>query len=421
MRAVLRQVADGFGTPCFVYFLDQVRERVASVRSAFGNRFQISYAVKSNPNPGILRRMRGIVDSLDVSSAGEIVRAVDAGWEPGAMGFTGPGKRREELEQAVTVGVGEIIVESLDEAELLNSIAGPARRRQRIVVRIAPRSVPRGFGVNMSGKPVQFGIDEEDIDPAVATIKGLAHLDLCGFHIYSGTQSLKAEAISENYEIFIDIFTRVCHTHGVKPHRLIFGSGLGIPYHENDVPLDLASIAAKINPALDALRRDALLSEAAVVLETGRYLVGEAGVYVTRVIRTKHSRGTNIGICDGGMNHHLAAAGYLGSVLPRNYQMFKITDDRDQSTPQAYNLVGPLCTTIDTLGRQVQFNGLDAGDLIAIKCSGAYGPTASPLHFISHPPAKEIIVETIAGKLRAEDNSQFGGNLGGAQRELRRQ
>ncbi len=407
LKEALCKIAGDFGTPCYVYFMDQVRERVESVRSAFGNRFRVSYAVKSNPNPGILRRLRGLVDSLDVSSAGEASHAVGSGWEPIKLGFTGPGKTQDELRTAVDLGVGEVIVESRDEAALLNGIAGQARRRQRIAVRISPRRVPRGFGLNMSGKPSQFGIDEEDIDPAVSAIRSLPHLDLCGFHIYSGTQCLNAAALVENFEIFIDLFKRVCHAHGVQPHRLIFGAGVGIPYYENDTPVDLAAIAEKISSAVDALRTDSLFSAAELVFESGRYLVGEAGVYVTRVIRKKHSRGTDICICDGGMNHHLAAAGHLGSVVQRNYQMFRITGE-DHGAEQAHTLVGPLCTTIDTLGRQVKFSGLEAGDLIGIRCSGAYGLTASPIHFISHAPPKEIIVETVQGRLHVEDASQFG-------------
>ncbi len=200
----------------------------------------------------------------------------------------------------------------------------------------------------------------------------------------------------------------MCQTHGVTPQRLIFGAGIGVPYHENDVPVELDAIAVPTNRALDALKRDARFAQTELVLESGRYLVGEAGIFVTRVTRTKQSRGTTLAICDGGMNHHLAAAGHLGTVVQRNYQMFKVSEE--QGPAAAYNLVGPLCTTIDTLGRQVQLRGLVAGDLIGIKCSGAYGLTASPLHFISHAPPKEILVETVDGHLRFEDCSVFTRN-----------
>jgi diaminopimelate decarboxylase len=407
LRAILGRIARDFGTPCFVYFVDEVRERVEQLRSFFGDRFLISYAVKCNPNLGLLRTLRGVVDMLDVSSVGEVTRALEAGWMAAELGFTGPGKRETELQTSVEAGVGEIIVESVDEADLLNRIAARVGRKQRILVRLGPARVPRGFGLNMSGKPSQFGVDEEEIDAGLDRMQEMAYLDLCGFHIYSGTQCLDAEAISENYEIFIDLFQRVCSSHGIQPQRLIFGSGIGIPYFDNDTAVDLGAAAERINPALDELKSTAAFSATELILETGRFLVGEAGVYITRVIRKKCSRGIEICICDGGMNHHMAAAGHLG-VVPRNYRMLKITGS-DEGPERAYNIVGPLCTTIDTLGRQVKFKGLEAGDVIGIRSSGAYGLTVSPIQFISHPPPREILVETVEGRIVTQEGSEPDG------------
>lgn len=404
-REALAEVARDFGTPCYVYFMDEVRASVERLRSAFGQRFRISYAVKCNPNLLLLRKLRDVVDMLDVSSAGEIDRSSQAGWPASELGFTGPGKSEAELQVSVDNGVGEIILESVDEAEALNRIAARAGRRQRVLVRLGPARVPRGFGLNMSGKPSQFGIDEEEIDAALETIRGLTHVDLCGFHVYSGTQCLDAGAIAENYEIFIDLFQRICASHDLTPQRLVFGSGIGIPYFDNEEAVDLRAVADRINPALDELKRSSRFSAAELVLETGRYVIGEAGVYLTSVIRKKRSRGIEICICDGGMNHHMAAAGHLG-VVPRNYRMCKVGRSAD-GPEQAYNLVGPLCTTIDTIGRKVKLHGLEAGDVIAIRSSGAYGLSISPIHFISHPPPKEIFVETRGGKLHMEDGSEL--------------
>jgi len=409
-------VARDFGTPCYVYFVDDVRERVARLRAAFGNRFRLSYAVKSNPNPALLRRMADLVDMLDVSSGGEIRHALSTKWDAAKLSFTGPGKTAAELRTAVDAGVGEVILESVDEAALLHSLAEAANRTVRVAIRVAPVRVPRGFGLNMSGKPSQFGVDEEELDEAVEAVRRLSHLDLRGFHIYSGTQCLNAEAIAENYEIFIEIFKRVCYAYDLRPKKLIFGSGIGIPYYEKEVAVDVAAVAERVNPALDALRSDRAFAGTELVLETGRYLVGEAGVYLTRVVRTKRSRGVDIGICDGGMNHHLGAAGHLGTVIQRNYRMFKVAGD-DTDVESGYTLVGPLCTTIDTLGRYVKFRGLKAGDVIGIRSSGAYGVTASPIHFIGHAPPKELSVETVRGTVRIEDCTQFNGDRVTAERE----
>ena len=407
MDDVLRAVARDFGTPVYVYFVDQIRARVAAVRAAFGHRFQLSFAVKCNPNHGLLQRLHGVVDLLDVSSGGEVRRALAAGWEAARVSFTGPGKTEAEVRAALDARVGEIVVESVDEAALVQRLAAAGGRRARVLLRIAPARVPRGFGLNMSGKPSQFGIDEEDLDAAVRVVAGLTHVDLAGFHIYSGTQCLNADAIVENYAIFVDLFRRACHTHGLRPHTLVFGAGLGIPYYETDVPLDLSAVASKTNPLLDELKRDPAFAATNLVLETGRYLVGEAGVYLTRVIRTKRSRGVDIAICDGGMHHHLAAAGHLGTLIQRNYRMHKVTCAPALAATASYTLVGPLCTTIDTIGRQVTLPRLAAGDLIALESSGAYGPTVSPVHFISHPLPREVLVETVDGNLLVEDASQF--------------
>ncbi len=402
MKTLLQQISQEHGTPCYVYFLDDVRARVEALADHFGGRFDLSYAVKSNPNRSLLSWMRDHVHGLDISSGGELKQAIDAGWPTQRISFTGPGKRPAEIEEAVRRQVGELIVESLPEAMIANRIAQQQGVTQDILIRVAPKRIPRGFGVNMASKPSQFGIDEEEIGPGLEEILGLEHLKIVGFHIYSGTQCLKADSIAENYEIFIELFQRMCQSHDLKPSKLVFGAGIGIPYYENDEAADLSQVAARINPQLDALKADPKFANATLVLELGRYLVGEAGIYLTSVIAKKHSRGTTICICDGGMNHHLGACGHFGSVIHRNYRMFKVTDSPPDAPTEAFELVGPLCTTIDTLGHGVKMDGLDVGDVIAVHCSGAYGLSASPIHFISHDPPKEIIVETRGGEVVTE-------------------
>ena len=400
---MLRRIADEHGTPCFVYFMDDVYAQIAAVREAFEGLFGVSYAMKCNPHPAILARLQSRVDTLDISSGGELATAVEMGWPTELISFTGPAKRRSELQAAVDHRIGEVILESVNEAIQLNEIAAMAGITQTVCVRIAPQSVPKGFGVKMSGKPCQFGVDEEVLDEALERILSLGNLRLVGLHIYSGTQCLKPQAIAENYENFINIFRRACETHDITPSKLIFGSGIGIPYHEKDERVDLAPIAERINPVLRELKADSRYSNAELLLETGRFLMGEAGIYLTRAVNKKHSRGSDICVFDGGMNHHLGACGHLGMVLHRNYRMLKVSPDEEGAEAQPYDLFGPLCTSIDTLGRGVQFNGLDTGDVIGVHCSGAYGVTASPLNFISHDPPGELIVETSDGKTMITD------------------
>jgi diaminopimelate decarboxylase len=392
MQELLERIAREFGTPCFVYDFRDVVSRIETIRRAFCGRFQISYAMKCNPNPAIVRRLSEKIEWLDISSGGELALAGKNGWDPARMSFTGPAKRDAELALAVDARVGAIVLESTQEAERLDKLSAKARIVQPVLIRIAPSKMPPGFGVHMAGKPSHFGIDEEEIDPAIKQIISLPHLRLCGFHIYAGTQCLREEVIVESYAAFISIFQRVCESHNICPEKLIFGSGLGIPYYEQDKSLNLAAIAQRVNPLLDDLRQQPAYSKTDLILETGRFLIGPAGFYLTSVVSTKRSRGTEIRICDGGMNHHLGACGHLGSVIHRNYRMFKLGAEDASGEQGRYDLFGPLCTSIDMLGHGVLMSKLEMGDIIAICNSGAYGLTASPIHFISHPPAREILV-----------------------------
>jgi len=401
-NSMLRQIADTFGTPAYVYDMDHIRARTIALRNSLQRQFQISYAMKANPNRELLSRMRECVDRLDVSSGGELTHAIDAGWSPELIGFTGPGKRDVELQLSVDKGIGHIVLESVDEAVRLDLIAAAGNRIQPVLIRISPLSIPQGFGARMAGKPTQFGIDEEVIDEAIQRIAMLPRLRLDGFHVYSGTQCLNAASIVEHFRLTLALFQKVSHRHQLSPGTLIIGSGLGIPYHETDKPLDIAALGSEIATLVKAFKTNPPLVDSELVLETGRFLVGEAGVFLTSVVATKISRGVQICICDGGMNHHLAAAGHLGSVIHRNYPIFKVTDDlpaRDQCKPQT--LYGPLCTSIDLLANQIVLPSLKVGDLLAIGSSGAYGLSSSPTGFISHPLPREIVVDRKRGGIIA--------------------
>ena len=385
----LRLAADRSGTPSFVYFTDRIEQRIAQLRKSFHGRFALSFAVKSNPNPALLGWLNGRIDHLDVSSIGELRLAMQAGWDPALISFTGPGKREFELREAIASGVGLLVVESVREARLADAIARSTGRVQPVLVRIAPDTVPKGFGDQMAGRPSAFGIDVEVADEALSEILRLAGLRLVGLHIYSGTQCLKPDAIVENYRGFLAIFDRLCNTHGLSPEMLIFGSGLGVPYHDQDVPLDLDQIAEGILPDLDRICAMPGFGETRLVLELGRFLVAEAGYFLTRVTSIKESRGTRIAVCDGGMNNHLPASGHFGMVIRRNYSMHKVGG----GTPrEKIDLVGPLCTSIDRLAGGIELPRIEEGDLIAVHNSGAYGLTASPIHFISHSPPAELMV-----------------------------
>nr|WP_314262182.1 type III PLP-dependent enzyme [uncultured Devosia sp.] len=387
---LLTEAADRFGTPSYLYVADRIEQRLAVLERDFGQWFGLSYAVKANPNPALLGWLRGRVPYLDVSSIGEVKRATAAGWPASVLSFTGPAKRQAEIAEAIAAGIGELVLESLEEAETANAVAGSSGRRQRVLVRLAPDHVPKGFGDHMAGRPSPFGIDVEEAEPALRRIAAMDHLQIVGLHIYSGTQSLKPAAVVENWRIFISEFRRFAALIDLVPERLVFGSGLGIPHHLGDVPLDTAEIAAGIAEDLNLFRQDRRFAGTELVLELGRHLVGEAGVFLTKVLRVKPSRGAQVVLCDGGMNAHLAATGQFGMVLRRNYLLHRVGGGKDLAK---YDLHGPLCTSIDRLAAGAELPTLAQGDIIAIHPSGAYGPTSSPIHFISHSPPRELFAE----------------------------
>jgi diaminopimelate decarboxylase len=393
-RDQLLAAAKRFGTPLYVYDLDAIRARLGQLREAFGSEFGVSFAVKANPNPALLTALAPLVDSLDVSSFAEAERALAAGCEPERLTFCGPGKRREEVRRAVRVGVGALVVESVHEARLADRFAGELGQRQPVLLRINPATSPRAFGVNMSGKPSQFGVDEEDMESAIDAIAALPHVDLQGFHIYSGSNSLSREGLAENFAILIAIFRRAVAHWGGSPAKLIFGAGFGVPYLPGDEELDLAALAADVLPQVAALRREAPFAATRIELELGRWLVGPCGWLLSEIIGEKASRGTEIRIIDAGFNNHLAAYGMMGSVIRRNWRIANLSNpagERDGSLGR-YTVVGPLCTTIDTLATKLELPALAVGDVIAIENSGAYGLTSSPTRFISHPEPREAML-----------------------------
>lgn len=389
-RTRLLAAAARFGTPLYVYDADLAVARVGLLRDLFGGRFDISYAVKANPNPGLMRALCPVLDSFDASSFAEVRRARAAGMPAARISFSGPGKRRSELSGALREGVGEVVIESLAEAEDLSALAQAAGRVQPCLVRLNPLRVPRRFGASMGGSASQFGIDEEAMADTLPRIAALPGLRLEGFHAYSGTNGLHAEAIGENAAIFADLFRAAADLTGIAARRLIFGSGMGIPYLPGEAPLDHAALPGLILPVLDDLARHPGLEAARPALELGRWLVGPAGWLLTEVLAEKTSRGKAMRICDAGFNNHLAACGMMGSVLRRNWVFENLSNPG--GAVAAYTLAGPLCTSIDRLAADIDLPEVRRGDILAIPQSGAYGLTASPTRFISHPEPREVLL-----------------------------
>ncbi|WP_433794708.1 pyridoxal-dependent decarboxylase, exosortase A system-associated [Actinoplanes sp. CA-252034] len=375
-------------TPYFAYDRRLLTERVALLRRHLPEDLQLSYAIKANPMPALVQHMSGLVDSFDVASALEMRTALDTTMPANRMSFAGPGKTDAELRQAVAAGV-TIELESDNEAARVAGIGSALGIRPRVAVRVNPDFSVKGSGMRMGGGPQQFGVDAEKV-PALLKELAATDLEVLGFHCFAGSQNLKADIIAEAQQRTVELLLRLAEDATAPVRYLNLGGGFGIPYTEKDVALDLELIGAN----LSSLMRDEVrprLPEARVVIELGRFLVGEAGVYVTRVVDRKESRGKTYLVVDGGMHHQLAASGNLGQVIRRNYPIAVANRIAGEPSEQV-TVVGSLCTPLDLLGDNVTLPQAGVGDLIVLFQAGAYGLTASPTAFLSHPAPAEVLL-----------------------------
>lgn len=386
-RALTEIAAQAGRTPFYVYVRAYMTARVGVLREVLPREVQLHYAVKANPMPAVVAHMSGLVDGLDVASAREMQIALDAGAEPARISLAGPGKTDSELAQAAAAGI-TINVESEREIRILGNWGRDTGKRPQIAVRVNPEFELKTSGMKMGGGPKQFGIDSERVPEALDLIRAL-QLDFRGFHIFCGSQNLRADAIVEAQQRTVDLAIRLA-AHAPSAVRMLnIGGGFGIPYFPGDLPLDLAPIGSNLHALLPEIRRH--LPDTDVILELGRYLVGEAGLYVSRIIDRKVSRGHVFLVADGGLHHHLAASGNFGQVVRKNYPV--VIGNRVRGTRrEAASIVGPLCTPLDILADQMELAAASPGDLAVVLQSGAYGFTASPHHFLGHPPPVELLV-----------------------------
>jgi diaminopimelate decarboxylase len=378
------QVGD---TPLFVYSADHLRRRVADLRAAMPERLAIHYAMKGNPFGPLLSLMNGLVDGFDLASGGEMALALAAGVDPARMSFAGPGKRDRELEAAITKGV-TINLESEGEFERAAAIAAKLNLTPRLAVRVNPSFDLKGSGMKMGGGAKQFGVDAERVPALVKRIIE-SGADWRGFHIYAGSQALSSDAVIEMQAATLALVAELTDAVGMSPPHVNLGGGFGIPYFPGDAALDIQAVGAALGAAFEAL--PASLFGTDFCIELGRYLVGEAGVYLTRIIDRKVSHGETFLITDGGLHHQLAASGNFGTVIRRNYPV-AVATRFDAAPEEVVSVVGCLCTPLDMLSNSVHLTRAEVGDLIAIFCAGAYGASASPASFLGQGAAREILV-----------------------------
>lgn len=374
-------------TPFYAVERAALTARVARLRRHLPAGVAVHYAIKANPMASLVCHMARLVDGLDVASAGELTLALDSGMSPQHISFAGPGKRERELMQAVAAGV-LVNVESARELPILSAASEQLGLPARVALRINPHFALKGSGMKMGGGPAAFGVDLESA-PAVLAEIGARGLAFEGFHVFGGSQNLSAQAICEAQQAALECVSLLADHAPAAPTTINLGGGFGIPYFAGEAPLVLAPIA--MNLAQITATVSARWPACALVIELGRYLVGEAGVYVCRVLERKISRGQIFLVTDGGMHHHLAASGNFGQVARRNFPL-ALANRMDAPPEEKVTVVGPLCTPLDVLGKAVDLPRANAGDLVAVFQSGAYGLSASPTGFLSHPRALEVLV-----------------------------
>ncbi|AKH41719.1 diaminopimelate decarboxylase [Altererythrobacter atlanticus] len=375
------------GTPLFVYSSSMLKERVASLRRAMPARLRIHYAMKANPYAPLLELMGSLVDGLDIASGGELKMALAAGLDPAAISFAGPGKRDEELEAAIAGGI-TLNLESVGEARRAFAIGDRIGKTPRLAIRVNPDFELRGSGMKMGGGAKPFGVDAAKV-PDLAREVITAGADWRGLHIFTGSQALDADAIIETQANVLTLAANLANEIGADLLHLNMGGGFGIPYFNGDQPLDITAIGTALEERFASLPEE--LENTEFAIELGRYLVGEAGVYLTRIVDRKESHGTTYLVTDGGLHHQLAASGNFGTVVRRNYPAAIATRFGEEPVEEA-NIVGCLCTPLDRLADQAMLPHAEVGELVAVFCAGAYGASASPSAFLGQGPARELLV-----------------------------
>ncbi|SEK74236.1 type III PLP-dependent enzyme [Streptacidiphilus jiangxiensis] len=385
----VRDLAEEFGTPLYLYDGAVIERQYLGLRERLHPAVELFYSLKANPNVSICALLHGLGARAEVSSLVELETVLAVGVPAEQILFLGPGKSETEIEACLKAGILAVICESFDELALIDRTAERLGVVARVVLRVNPAFQVKSSGLTMGGKPRQFGIDEEQLLAAPGLAGAHRSVRLTGVQAYPGTRFLSEETLVDNIRRILDLAERVATRLGFEPELVDVGGGLGVAYFAGELDLDVERLTAGINPVVDAFRTRRPGTRLA--MELGRYLVAHSGLYVTTVRSVKESLGERFAVADGGTNHHLTAVG-IGSAIRRNFPVRLLNRDGAQQTAR-WNLTGPLCTPSDTLAKGALLPAdLRAGDLLGVERSGAYGPTASPVFFLSHGYPAEVLV-----------------------------
>lgn len=373
--------------PCYVYDSTAITERISQLRQHLPHQVQLHYAIKANPMPAVVNHIASLVDGLDVASHQEMLTALATGQSPQTISFAGPGKSIQELTAAISANV-VINAESELELERITQICQRLNTSAKVAIRVNPDFELKGSGMKMSGGPKQFGIDAEKVVPVIQNLDP-SHIEWIGLHIFSGSQNLNADSLMLAHQKTLELAANICQQVGKTPAQLNIGGGFGIPYFPGERHLDCALVCQNLSERL--AQKAEILQGCDIHMELGRYLVAEAGTYLCQITDIKPSRGQTYLITNGGMHHHLANSGNFGQVIRRNYPVV-IANRLSADQQEQVEIVGPLCTPLDIVAAKISLPKAEVGDYIAVLQSGAYGASASPGHFLSHPDVRELLL-----------------------------
>lgn len=393
------QIAGEFGTPLYIYDGDLLRSRYEDVREAFPS-FEILYSMKANPSLALLGLIKSLGAGAEIASGGELFLAREVGFDPLDVVFAGPGKTDSELEDAIVSGIFAVNVESFRELERVAHISRLVGVPARVSLRINTSSGLTQSGTGsagplheqMAGGPSKFGIDEEKLDRLAASWDRRT-TEIVGIHIYTASQILSPDEVIANAERTAAAARHVEEITGAALMSIDFGGGLGVPHYQEERELDLPALGERIEHVFEPFARRGTR----LLIELGRYIVSECGVFVTRIIELKESRGERFIITDGGINQ------FLRPVLMKVKHQAAVVNRLEVPPEVDAKVSGPLCTPIDITSREIRVpEGTAIDDLIGIMNAGAYGYSMSPQLFLSHPtPAEVIVIDGRAVEARA--------------------
>lgn len=380
-------VGDVGSTPCYLYSRSAIQARARELKAGLAGEVDLHYAVKANPMPAVVDLLANEVDGMDVASLMEMKNALRAGVAPDRISFAGPGKQRNELHAAIQAGV-TLNAESERELERIAILGQECGCLPKVAIRVNPAFELKTSGMKMGGGAKPFGMDAERV-PAILKQWDLSKMSLQGLHIFWGSQNLHSEAIIEAQNQSVALAEALAVDAPCPFAHINIGGGFGIPYFPGEQTLEIKPVLANLRRLAVSLRNR--LPSSRLVIELGRYLVGEAGYYVCDIVDKKESRGETFLITNGGIHHHLAASGNFGQILRKNYPV--LIGNRVGSTPiETATIVGPCCTPLDIIASHVLLPVAQPGDTVVVFQSGAYGLSVSPVRFLSHPEPVEALI-----------------------------